>query len=83
LKDFSQFSGIFIAIGDRRMNGLVQYAMFRIVSAVGMQIYSVKAFFGHDGGSDEFKRSNAGELYTTILEFGSYALMITPVLDVI
>jgi len=23
------------------------------------------------------------ELYTTILEFGSYALMITPVLDVI
>ena len=42
------------------MNGLVQYTMFRVVSAVGMQIYSVKAFFGHDGGSDEFNGGNAG-----------------------
>jgi hypothetical protein len=42
------------------MNGLVQYTVFRVASAVGMQIYSVKAFFDHDGGSDEVKRSNAG-----------------------
>jgi hypothetical protein len=65
------------------MNGLVQYAMFRIVSAVGMQICSVKAFFGHNGGSDEFKGAVLAVLYTSILEFGSYGLMITPVLDVI
>ena len=42
------------------MNGLVQYPMFWIVSAVGMQICSVKAFFGHNGGSDEFKGGSAG-----------------------
>jgi hypothetical protein len=43
------------------MNGFVQYAMFRVVSTVRVEVCSVEAFFRHDIGSDWFKGGNAGD----------------------